>query len=50
MMTTRLAIAFAWVMAVGLALFLIAPLVVIAAASFSPTPSRANSVGALSRC
>ena len=34
----RIAMAFCWVMAIGLALFLIAPLLVIAAASFSPTP------------
>jgi putative spermidine/putrescine transport system permease protein len=37
-MTARLGIALAWVMAIGAALFLLAPLVIIAAASFSPTP------------
>lgn len=37
-MMTRLAIIFCWVLAIGLALFLLLPLVVIAAASFSPTP------------
>jgi putative spermidine/putrescine transport system permease protein len=37
-MSARVAIAFAWVMAIGAALFLLAPLLVIAAASFSPTP------------
>lgn len=37
-LTTRLAIIICWAMAIGLALFLILPLVVIAAASFSPTP------------
>jgi ABC-type spermidine/putrescine transport system permease subunit II len=37
-MIARLAIAFAWVTAIGAALFLLAPLAVIAAASFSPTP------------
>ena len=37
-MISRLAIVFAWVMAVGAALFLLAPLLVIGAASFSPTP------------
>ncbi|MGU3496748.1 ABC transporter permease [Xanthobacteraceae bacterium A53D] len=37
-MINRLAILFAWVMAIGAALFLLAPLMVIAAASFSPTP------------
>ncbi len=35
---TRAAIVVCWVMAIALALFLIAPLLVIAAASFSPTP------------
>lgn len=37
-MTSKLAVAFCWVMAIGLALFLVVPLLVIAAASFSPTP------------
>ncbi|WP_029003431.1 ABC transporter permease [Azorhizobium doebereinerae] len=37
-MTRPLAILFAWTMALGAALFLLAPLMVIAAASFSPTP------------
>jgi len=37
-MTRGLAILFAWTMALGAALFLLAPLIVIAAASFSPTP------------
>jgi ABC-type spermidine/putrescine transport system permease subunit II len=37
-MMTRAAIIVCWVMAIGLALFLLAPLLVIAAASFSPTP------------
>lgn len=37
-MTRGLAIFFAWTMALGAALFLLAPLIVIAAASFSPTP------------
>ena len=37
-MMTRAAIILCWVMAIALALFLIAPLAVIAAASFSPTP------------
>jgi ABC-type spermidine/putrescine transport system permease subunit II len=37
-MIARLAIALAWVSAVGAALFLLAPLAIIAAASFSPTP------------
>ncbi len=37
-MTRSLAILFAWTMALGAALFLLAPLIVIAAASFSPTP------------
>jgi putative spermidine/putrescine transport system permease protein len=37
-MSARLAIAVAWIAAFGAALFLIAPLIVIAAASFSPTP------------
>jgi ABC-type spermidine/putrescine transport system permease subunit II len=37
-MIARLGIALAWVMAVGAALFLLAPLAIIAAASFSPTP------------
>ena len=37
-MIARLGVALAWVMAVGAALFLLAPLVIIAAASFSPTP------------
>ena len=35
---TRFAVVFSWVMAIALALFLLAPLAVIAAASFSPTP------------
>ena len=35
---TRGAIIVCWVMAIGLALFLLVPLLVIAAASFSPTP------------
>lgn len=34
----RMAVAFCWVMAITVALFLVAPLAVIAAASFSPTP------------
>jgi putative spermidine/putrescine transport system permease protein len=37
-MIARLGMALAWVMAIGAALFLLAPLVIIAAASFSPTP------------
>ena len=37
-MITRLAIALAWTAAFGVALFLLAPLLVVAAASFSPTP------------
>ena len=37
-MIARLSIALAWTMAIGAALFLLAPLVIIAAASFSPTP------------
>ena len=37
-MSRGLAILFAWTMALGAALFLLAPLIVIAAASFSPTP------------
>lgn len=37
-MIARIAIAFAWVMAIGVAFFLLAPLLVIVAASFSPTP------------
>jgi putative spermidine/putrescine transport system permease protein len=37
-MSARIATAFAWVAAVSTALFLLAPLAVIAAASFSPTP------------
>jgi putative spermidine/putrescine transport system permease protein len=37
-MIVRLAIALAWIAAFGAALFLIAPLIVIAAASLSPTP------------
>jgi putative spermidine/putrescine transport system permease protein len=37
-MIARVAIVFAWVMAIGAALFLLAPLLVIVAASFSPTP------------
>ncbi|GGF80928.1 ABC transporter permease [Azorhizobium oxalatiphilum] len=37
-MINRLATLFAWAMAIGAALFLLAPLIVIAAASFSPTP------------
>jgi putative spermidine/putrescine transport system permease protein len=38
MTITRLSIIFAWVMAIAVAIFLLAPLLVIAAASFSPTP------------
>jgi putative spermidine/putrescine transport system permease protein len=37
-MSNRIAIAFAWTAALGAAAFLLAPLLVIAAASFSPTP------------
>src|SRR5258707_10123639 len=37
-MIGRLPMLFAWVMAIGLAFFLLAPFIVIAAASFSPTP------------
>ena len=37
-MSRSLALIFAWTMALGAALFLLAPLAVIAAASFSPTP------------
>ena len=37
-MNVRLAVAAAWLAAFGAALFLIAPLIVIAAASLSPTP------------
>jgi putative spermidine/putrescine transport system permease protein len=37
-MTGRLAVTFAWIAMGGAALFLLAPLLVIAAASFSPTP------------
>jgi ABC-type spermidine/putrescine transport system permease subunit II len=37
-MSARIAIAFAWVCAIGAVLFLLSPLLVIAAASFSPTP------------
>lgn len=37
-MTVRLAVAAAWIAAFGAALFLMAPLIVIAAASLSPTP------------
>jgi putative spermidine/putrescine transport system permease protein len=37
-MSTRIAIALAWIAVIATALFLLAPLVVIAAASFSPTP------------
>lgn len=37
-MIARLALALSWAAAIGAALFLLAPLVVIAAASFSPTP------------
>jgi putative spermidine/putrescine transport system permease protein len=37
-MIARLGLALAWVSAIGAALFLLAPLVIIAAASFSPTP------------
>jgi ABC-type spermidine/putrescine transport system permease subunit II len=37
-MTARLGMTLAWTMAIGAALFLLAPLVIIAAASFSPTP------------
>ena len=37
-MISRLAIVFAWAMAIGAALFLLAPLLVIVAARFSPTP------------
>ena len=37
-MLTRIAIFVAWLAAIGLAVFLLAPLIVIAAASFSPTP------------
>jgi putative spermidine/putrescine transport system permease protein len=37
-MSTRIAIVLAWTAALGAAMFLLAPLLVIAAASFSPTP------------
>jgi putative spermidine/putrescine transport system permease protein len=37
-MTARLAVAFAWIAVTSAAVFLLAPLLVIAAASFSPTP------------
>ena len=37
-MSTRIAVVVAWIAVLGAALFLLAPLVVIAAASFSPTP------------
>lgn len=37
-MSRALALTFAWTMALGAAVFLLAPLIVIAAASFSPTP------------
>lgn len=37
-MSARIAIVFAWIAAIGAALFLLAPLLVVMAASFSPTP------------
>ena len=37
-MSARIAILFAWACAIGVVVFLLSPLLVIAAASFSPTP------------